>query len=106
MEKWIDTSISIIKKLNSKGGSPIITLLSLVLLLGTAFFSSRAINSEFKTLGDNLSTRISAMEADSRDLPKLREQVNTNTRKVEELERLVDKIDGNIESIKLFLINK
>ena len=74
----MENLIGLLEKIN-KSRSPIITMVSLLLLLATSYFTSTATNNAIERTLDKCEGRISAIELDRKSVPEWREKTQATT---------------------------
>ncbi len=101
----METILVLLEKIN-RSKSPIITLVSLLLLLGTAFYTSRAATNAIERVVENHESRISAIELDRKPVPSMREEFAVFKEKVNQEQEDIKEIKQDVKDIKNFLLVK
>lgn len=101
----MENFLLLFEKIN-KSKSPIITLVSLLLLLGTSFYTSRATTNAIEQALEKQDTRISAIEIDRKVVPTMRQEFAIYKERVDREADDIKEIKQDVKDIKNLLLSK
>lgn len=101
----MENFIGLLEKIN-RSRSPIITLVSLGLLLGTSFYTSRATTAAIERTMEKIDDRVSAIELDRRSVPQWREDTTVLKEQVRIFGEDIKEVKQDVKDIRNFLLVK